>query len=196
DFKDISTIMNFITALLWVITAVSTTFAADPLSAQVAGKLVLYTSQPDRDAQQTVDGFRQKNPGVEVEIFRSGTTEVMNKLMAEIAAGQPRADVLLIADALSMERLKAAGQLLAYPEADVGQFPADAYDKGKNYFGTKLITTGIVVNRSAPIKPTSWADLLKPEAKGQVVLPSPLYSGAAAIHMGALSASPALGPSY
>ena len=61
------------------------TFAADPLSAQVAGKLVLYTSQPDRDAQQTVDGFRQKNPGVEVEIFRSGTTEVMNKLMAEIA---------------------------------------------------------------------------------------------------------------
>jgi len=172
------------------------TLIADPLAAQATGKLVLYTSQPDRDAQQTVDGFRQKNPGVEVEIFRSGTTEVMNKLMAEIAAGQPRADVLLIADALSMERLKAAGQLQAYPEADVRQFPADAYDKGKNYFGTKLITTGIVVNRSAPIKPTSWADLLKSEAKGQVVLPSPLYSGAAAIHMGALSASPALGPSY
>ena len=101
--------MNFITALLCVITAVSTPFAAGPLSAQVAGKLVLYTSQPDRDAQQTVDGFRQKNPGVEVEIFRSGTTEVMNKLMAEIAAGQPRADVLLLADALSLERLKAAG---------------------------------------------------------------------------------------
>src|SRR6266480_6619267 len=130
--------MNFITTLLCVITAVSTTFAAGPLSAQVSGKLVLYTSQPDRDAQQTVDGFRQKNPGVEVEIFRSGTTEVMNKLMAEIAAGQPRADVLLIADALSMERLKAAGQLQAYPEADVRQFPADAYDKGKNYFGTKI----------------------------------------------------------
>jgi hypothetical protein len=34
---------------------------------------------------------------------------VMNKLMAEITAGAPRADVLLIADALSMERLKVAG---------------------------------------------------------------------------------------
>jgi len=185
-----------ITLFAGLITALSATLIAGPLAAQATGKLVLYTSQPDRDAQQTVDGFRQKNPGVEVEIFRSGTTEVMNKLMAEIAAGQPRADVLLIADALSMERLKAAGQLLAYPEADIRQFPADAYDKGKNYFGTKLITTGIVVNRSAPIKPLSWADLLKPEAKGQVVLPSPLYSGAAAIHMAALSASPALGPSY
>jgi iron(III) transport system substrate-binding protein len=188
--------MNFITTLLCVITAVSTTFAAGPLSAQVSGKLVLYTSQPDRDAQQTVDGFRQKNPGVEVEIFRSGTTEVMNKLMAEIAAGQPRADVLLLADALSLERLKAAGQLQAYPEADVHQFPADAYDKDRAYFGTKLITTGIVVNRSAPIKPKSWLDLTRPEAKGQVALPSPLYSGAAAIHMAALSAPAALGRGY
>src|SRR5438105_7672623 len=126
--------MNFITALLCVITAASTTFAAGPLSAQVAGKLVLYTSQPARDAQQTVDGFRQKNPGVEVEIFRSGTTEVMNKLMAEIAAGQPRADVLLLADALSLERLKAAGQLQAYPEADVRPFRKAAYASVSVFF--------------------------------------------------------------
>jgi iron(III) transport system substrate-binding protein len=170
--------------------------ATDLAFAQAPAKLVLYTSQPDRDAQQTVEGFRRKHPEVEVEIFRSGTTEVMNKLMAEIAAGGARADVLLIADALSMERLKAAGQLHAYPDADVREFPKDAYDAGKTYFGTKLITTGIVVNRSAPMAPRSWADLLRPEAKGQVVLASPLYSGAAAIHMGALAAVPALGPAY
>jgi iron(III) transport system substrate-binding protein len=188
--------MKSITALACLILAVSTTLVARPLVAQVSGTLVLYTSQPDRDAQQTVDRFRQKNPAVEIEIFRSGTTEVMNKLMAEIAAGQPRADVLLIADALSLERLKVAGQLQAYPDADVAQFPPGAYDKEKTYFGTKLITTGIIVNRSAPMKPTSWLDLLKPEAKGQVVLPSPLYSGAAAIHMGALSAQSGLGPGY
>ena len=106
-----------------LIAALSAILVAGPVAPQATGKLVLYTSQPDRDAQQTVDGFRQKNPGVEVEIFRSGTTEVMNKLMAEIAAGAPRADVLLIADALSMERLKVAGQLLAYPEADEWVIP-------------------------------------------------------------------------
>lgn len=188
--------MKFVTTLLFLTLGVSVCLVADSLAAQPAGKLVLYTSQPDRDAQQTVDAFRKRNPSVEVEIFRSGTTEVMNKLMAEIAAGQPRADVLLIADALSMERLKAAGQLQPYAEADVRQFPAEAYDNAKNYFGTKLITTGIIVNRSAPLKPKSWADLLRPEAKGQVVLPSPLYSGAAAIHMGALGVAPVLGPSY
>ncbi len=149
--------MKLATKLLVLTVVVSVALAARAVAAEPSGRLVLYTSQPDRDAQQTVDAFRKKNPGVEVEIFRSGTTEVMSKLMAEIAAGQPRADVLLIADALSMERLKAAGQLQRYPEADVGQFPADAYDPGKTYFGTKLITTGIVVNRSAPLKPRSCA---------------------------------------
>jgi iron(III) transport system substrate-binding protein len=180
----------------WLIAALAGAFLAAPLAAQPGGKLVLYTSQPDRDAQRTVEAFRKKHPGVDVEIFRSGTTEVMSKLMAEIAAGAPRADVLLIADALSMERLKAAGQLQAYPQADVGAFPPDAYDKGKTYFGTKLITTGIIVNRQAAIRPNSWKDLLAPQAKGQVALPSPLYSGAAAIHMGALRESPALGADY
>jgi iron(III) transport system substrate-binding protein len=180
----------------FVLAACALALVAGPLHAQPAGKLVLYTSQPDRDAQQTIDAFRKKNPGVEVEIFRSGTTEVMSKLMAELAAGQPRADVLLIADALSMERLKTDGRLQPYPEADVSQFAPDAYDREKTYFGTKLITTGIIVNREAQAKPRSWADLLQPQAKGQVALPSPLYSGAAAIHMGALTTDPALGANY
>lgn len=165
--------------------------AAQP--APPAGKLVLYTSQPDRDAAQTVEAFRKKHPQVEVEVFRSGTTEVMNKLLAELAAGAPRPDALLIADAGSMERLRQDGRLAAHPGADVAQLPPGATDRERTYFGTKLITTGIVYHTAAPRKPASWRDLTLPEARGQVVLPSPLYSGAAAIHMAALVANPALG---
>ena len=66
------------------------------------GKLVLYTSQPERDAAQTVAAFRKVHPAVEVEVFRSGTTEVMAKLAAELAGVRPKVDVLLIADAASM----------------------------------------------------------------------------------------------
>ena len=170
--------------------------ALDGAAAAQSGKLVLYTSQPDRDASQTVEAFRKKHAGIEVEVFRSGTTEVMNKLQAEFAAGDPRPDVLLIADAVTMEKLKAENRLLPHPSADLNQFPAEAYDRDRSYFGTKLITTGIVYNAAAPLKPTSWTDLLKPEAKGQVTLPSPLYSGAAAIHMAALLALPELGADY
>ena len=167
------------------------------LSAEAAsGKLVLYTSQPDKIAAETIAAFNKKEPQVEVEIFRSGTTEIMNKLQAEFIAGDPRADLLFIADAVAMEQLKADNRLLPDREADVSALPEAAYDKDFTYFGSKLITTGIMYNTAAAKKPNSWQDLLAPEAKGQVILPSPLYSGAAAIHMAALSDDKALGPKY
>ncbi len=168
-------------------------FAAAPALSQVAGKLVLYTSQPDKDAQQTIAGFRKLHPGVEVEVFRSGTTEVMAKLAAEIAAGQPRPDLLFIADAASMEQLKADNRLETYREAKVDGIPEALIDRDRTYFGTKIISTGIVYNRAAAEKPASWADLTKPAYKGQISMASPLYSGAAAIKLSAVAARPDLG---
>jgi iron(III) transport system substrate-binding protein len=160
------------------------------------GRLVLYTSQPDRIAAQTVAAFHAVAPDVRVTIFRSGTTQVMNKLDAEFLAGRPQPDVLLIADAVSMERLKEEGRLAPDPEVDVSAFPKALYDPDRTYFGTKLITTGIIYNRKAPFVPNSWADLLRPAAKGEVVLPSPLYSGAALISAGAFAQYASLGPDY
>ena len=75
-----------------------------------AADLVLYTSQPNEDAQATVDGFKAANPGIDVEWVRDGTPKIMAKLMAEIEAGNPVADVLLIADTVTLERMKQAGQ--------------------------------------------------------------------------------------
>ena len=168
-----------------------------PAGAQEAkGKLVLYTSQPERDAAQTVAAFRRVQPSVDVEVFRSGTTEVMAKLAAEFAGGQPKPDVLLIADAASMEALKADGRLQPYKEAKVDGLAAGSFDSDRTYFGSKLITTGIVVNTAAKSRPTSWADLAKPEYKGQVAMPSPLYSGAAAIMLGTMTTRSDLGWKY
>jgi iron(III) transport system substrate-binding protein len=170
---------------------------AAPVAAQdIKGKLVLYTSQPERDAAQTVAAFKRVQPGVDVELFRSGTTEVMGKLAAEFSAGQPKPDVLLIADAAAMESLKKDGRLLAYPEAKVDGLAAGSYDADRTYFGSKLITTGIAVNTGAKSRPTSWADLAKPEYKGQIAMPSPLYSGAAAIMLGTMTTRSDLGWSF
>jgi len=78
-------------------------FAAD-------GKLVLYTSQPNTDAQQTTDAFMAKNPGIKVEWVRDGTPKIMAKLRAEIEAGNPQPDVLLLSDVVTMEGLKKEGR--------------------------------------------------------------------------------------
>lgn len=166
--------------------------ALQPVNAS-AEKLVLYTSQPNKDAQQTVDAFKAENPDIEVEWIRDGTTKVMAKLRAEFAAGDPKADVLLIADVVTMEGLKKEGRLMAHTGADIAAYDPSLHDADKYYFSTKLITTGIIYNTKSNIVPTSWKDLVKPELKGLVSMPSPLTSGAATIHMATLTGNPALG---
>ena len=155
----------------------------------LSGNLILYTSQPNTDAQQTIDAFKAKNPGVAVTFVRDGTPKILAKLSAEFEAGQPQADVLLIADSVTMEGLKKEGRLLAHEKADVSAYPAGIHDPQKFWFATKLITTGIAYNTKASLKPTSWLDLTKPEVKGQLVMPSPLTSGAALIHAATLTGS-------
>ena len=173
--------------------AAALTLTATAALADVGGKLVLYTSQPNADAQQTVDAFMAEYPEVEVEWFRDGTTKVMAKLRAEFEAGQPQPDVLLIADSVTMEGLKAEDRLMAYPEADTAAYEAGVMDPEGYWFATKLITTGIMYNTNAPMVPTSYTDLLSEETKGKLAMPSPLTSGAATIHMAALTANPDLG---
>jgi iron(III) transport system substrate-binding protein len=167
------------------------------LQAQAAeGKLVLYTSQPNTDAQQTIDAFKAKYPKVEISFVRDGTPRVMAKLRAEFEAGAPQADVLLIADSVTMEGLKKEGRLLAHDKADVSAYPAGIHDPAKSWFATKLITTGIVYNTKATMKPTSWTDLTKPEVKNLLAMPSPLSSGAALIHTMTLTGNLKDGWSY
>ena len=76
------------------------------IDTKVEGTLNFYTSQPDADAAKLVEGFNEKYPDVEVEIFRSGTEEVISKIQAEKLAGDVQADVLLVADAVTFESLK------------------------------------------------------------------------------------------
>lgn len=179
-----------------ILGALAATLISAAAMADVSGKLVLYTSQPNADAQKTVDAFMSKHPNVEVEWIRDGTTKVMAKLRAEFEAGAPQPDVLLIADMVTMEGLKAEGRLMPYKEADTSAYDPALMDADGHYFSTKLITTGIVYNTNAPMVPTSYADLLKPEATGTLAMPSPLTSGAATIHMAAITSNPDLGWSF
>lgn len=152
-------------------------------------RLVLYTSQPNTDAQQTVDAFTALHPDIHVDWVRDGTPRIIAKLRAEIEAGQPQPDVLLIADVVTMEGLKSEGKLQPYPEADISAFDTTVMDPDHSYFSTKLITTGLVYNTKAPLKPRTWQSLLDPAMQGQIIMPSPLGSGAAMIHVLSLVAN-------
>jgi iron(III) transport system substrate-binding protein len=162
-----------------------------------SGTLTIYTSQPSDQIAKVVEAFKKIHPAVKIELFRSGTTEVMNKLQAELAAGRPQADVVLIADAVAITQLKNDGRLLPYPDAPADKVPPALVDPDKTFFGTKLITTGIVINtKLVPSAPKSWKDLLAPQAAAKTILAHPLYSGAAVIHIGTMVQQPEFGWTY
>ncbi len=50
--------------------------AGTALAQAPSGKLVLYTSQPQKDAQETIAAFTKAVPGVQVDFVRDGTTVV------------------------------------------------------------------------------------------------------------------------
>lgn len=158
--------------------------------------LTLYTSQPNEDAQATVSAFEQAHPDITVKWIRDGTTKLTARLAAEQAAGGASPDVLLIADNVTMESLKQQHLLMAYRSPEAKRYDQALYEANGYYYGTKLITTGIAYHRQAPMVPTSWQDLLRPELKNMTTLPSPLYSGAAMIHTATLTNSPTLGWTY
>jgi len=175
------------------------TILASLLSAgAVMGETItVYTSQPQDQMALVVEAFNKDHPEITVEVFRSGTTELMAKLAAEFAAGGTPADLVLIADALAMTQLKNDDRLLAYTEAKVDGIPTAVIDPDKTFFGTKLITTGIVYNTDLVKEaPKSWADLTRPEVSASLIMPSPLYSGAAVIHVGTIAQQPEFGWNY
>lgn len=176
-----------------LLAAAALTLLASTASAET---LTLYTSQPNADAQQTVDAFMAANPDIKVEWVRDGTTKLMARLYAEIEAGNPQPDVLLIADTVTLEGMAQKDLLTAYKSEEAAHYEPSLYSADGYYYSTKLITSGIVYNTGVEKKPASWSDLADASLKGQIAMPSPLYSGAALIHLATLTGNETLGWDY
>ncbi|MFT8319939.1 MAG: ABC transporter substrate-binding protein [Bacillus sp. (in: firmicutes)] len=166
-------------------------------SEAVSGTLQFYTSQPDTDVTELVAGFNKKYPNVNVKVFRSGTEEVVGKVLAEKQAGSVQADVLLVADNVTFENLKTQDLLMSYESKELTNIPTDFVDQDHMYTGTKIMSTILAVNTNKVDKlPNSWNALTESTAKGQGIMPSPLYSGAAAYNVGVVSRDTEFGWDY
>jgi len=182
---------------LLALTLAATTALTAPAATAQSGPLVIYTSTPTEQMDVLVARFNQTYPDIAVDYFRSGTTEVLNRLEAEFAAGQPQPDVLLIADTVVMAGLRDAGRLMAFPGAATEGTDTSLHDAGGHFFSTKLITTGFAYNTELVPQPvTSWAALTDPAIAARLTMASPLYSGAAMIHVGTVTEQPGFGWEY
>ncbi|MEK4496728.1 MULTISPECIES: ABC transporter substrate-binding protein [Ureibacillus] len=178
-------------------TETNTNDAPKTETSKLSGTLSFYTSQPETDATALVAEFNKLHPEVDVEIFRSGTEEVIGKIMAEKQAGDVQADVLLVADEVTFENLKNQDLLAAYESPEFANIPEQYIDQDYMYAGTKIMSTVIAYNTDLVSEaPTSWLDLTDASTKGETIMPSPLYSGAAAYNLGIFTRTDYIGWDY
>ena len=159
-----------------------------------SGEIVLYTSEPQENADQLVAAFNEEYPDVDVQVFRTGTGELIAKLEAEKEAGGVQADVMVAADAPTFENLKEDDLLVEYAPEGADQIDEQFKDPEGYYTGTRLISTIIGYNTDlVQDPPESWEELTDPEYSGKIGMPSPDYSGAAAYNTALWASQPDLG---
>ncbi|SFM25772.1 ABC transporter substrate-binding protein [Salibacterium qingdaonense] len=165
-----------------------TSSGAGAETSDISGNLSFYTSQPDQDATALISAFNEEYPDVNVEVYRSGTEEVISKVQAEKEAGNVQADVMLVADSVTFESLKEQNMLMSYESPEAEGIPENFVDPDHQYYGTKIMSTILAVHTdNVEETPGSWKVLTEEAAAGESIMPSPLYSGAAAYNVGVMS---------
>ena len=152
--------------------------AVDAAAARREGSLSWYTSTPVDLAQQLIEAF-QKETGIKVQLLRTGGQAVLRRILPEIAAGQPGADIITMSDAGAANGMAKQGQLVAFRPAGFDKVIDVAKDPQGRWIAQRLQLAGIAVrtDRVAPADvPKTWSDLVKPKYKGMMVMPDPSFT--------------------
>jgi iron(III) transport system substrate-binding protein len=157
--------------------------------ARKEGKVVWYTSLAIPSSTAIAHAFRTRYTGIEVEVHRTGSQRVLQRVMQEASAGIKNADIIHTSDAGHFVLLKEKGMLLKYVPKGVEVFPAGFKDKDGFYYGMRATLSVIAYNPkivSEKEAPKTWKDLLNPKWKGKMVTGHPGYSGIIMTHVLAL----------
>jgi iron(III) transport system substrate-binding protein len=154
-------------------------FTAGTASAQ---ELTVYTALEADQVKAYQTSFEKANPGIKVRWVRDSTGIVTAKLLAEKAA--PRADVVFGLAATSLMLLDKEGMLQAYAPAGLDKIKQTMRDPanppkwvGMDIWASAMCFNTVEAGKKKLAAPTSWADLVKPEYKGQIAMPNPASSG-------------------
>ncbi len=185
-------------AILIVIAAAFAGYAP-PAAAErcdATGRLVLYTSQLEKDAKGLADAFGRHCRGVDLSWVRAPTSRLLDMLAIELTEGDPKADVIILADALHILPLKLDNRLMALPDLDVSALDPRLYDIDRTYFGTKQIAAVFVANTSGAVAPATWREFSEVAGDRVVAFPPVLSSIAATNFLLGLAQTQNLGWPY
>jgi iron(III) transport system substrate-binding protein len=142
--------------------------------AKKEGKMVWYTSLT---AHRDIAGvFEARYPGIKIETYRAGSTDLTRRLLSEAQTKRSIADLIETTPATLMI-MRESNLLLPYFSPHLANFPADAKeeaDKGRVLWTTdreSIVGLGYNRNLIRPAEvPKNFADLLKPANKGKIAV--------------------------
>jgi iron(III) transport system substrate-binding protein len=151
--------------------------------------VVWYTSLALPSAEKVAKLFEAAYPDIKVEVHRTGSQRILQRVMQELQANIKNVDVIHTSDAGHFVLLKEKKLLAKYTPAGVESFPRGFKDKDGYSYGLRATVNVIAYNTkllSAADAPKTWKDLLDPKWKGKLVTAHPGYSGVIATHVLAL----------
>src|SRR5215471_4127811 len=149
-------------------------------AAKKEGKVVWYTSVDVKVAEVVAQAFRAEYPGIDVDVERSGSERVLQRINQEYQSNIHNVDVVNSSDASHFLFWKQQKWLAQYMPPDALKFPSQ-YRDPEGYYATWRATLSVMGYNTklvdAKDAPTTYADLLDPKWKGKLCKSHPGYSG-------------------
>src|SRR5258706_9769592 len=150
-------------------------------AARKEAKVILYSSMDLPVGEKLGKAFEAQYPGIAVEIERSGSERLFQRLDQEFSSGIRAVDVINSSDASHFITWKKNGWLAPFVTEDVAQHFLPEYRDPDGMFATTRIWLSSIAYNTSLVKPEdapkSFADLLDPKWAGKMVKGHPAYSG-------------------
>src|SRR6476659_5610919 len=150
-------------------------------AARKDGKVILYSSMDLPVGEKLGKAFEAAYPGISVQIERSGSERLFQRLDQEFASGIRAADIVNTSDASHIISWKRNGWLARFVSEDMAKHFLPEYRDPDGMSATSRLYLSSIAYNTKLVKPEdapkSYADLLDPKWAGKMVKGHPAYSG-------------------
>jgi iron(III) transport system substrate-binding protein len=150
-------------------------------AANKEAKVILYSSMDLPVGEKLGKAFEAKYPGIAVQIERSGSERLFQRVAQEFDSGIRAADIINSSDASHFISWKKNGWMAPFVSEDIAQHFLPQFRDPDGMSATSRIYLSSIAYNTNLVKPDdapkSFADLLDPRWAGKMVKGHPAYSG-------------------
>src|ERR1700761_3813525 len=150
-------------------------------AAKKEGTVVLYSSMDLPVGEKLGKAFEAAYPGIKIQIERSGSERLFQRVAQEFSSNIHAADVINTSDASHVIPWKKSGWLMPFVPEEVAKYFPDIYRDPDGMSATSRIYLSSIAYNTNLVRPEdapkSFADLLDPKWAGKLVKGHPAYSG-------------------